>query len=130
ERPHGAANMRIAGLDAALAENFKHNNGIAGDGGGRRNRAAHDDCVGITDSPVSDDLDVWAERTARLSRAPRHQSRPQVEGYLVMRDGSAGHGDRLEPVELVTHLLPLLPREEFSQRYRFVEGNAHGDAHS
>ena len=47
-----------------------------------------------------------------------------------MRDGSAGHGDRLEPVELVTHLLPLLPREEFSQRYRFVEGNTHGDAHS
>jgi hypothetical protein len=47
-----------------------------------------------------------------------------------MRDGSADHGDWLEPVELVTQLLPLLPRKEFGQRYRLVEGNAHGGVHS
>ena len=58
-------------LAAALAENFEHNNGIVGDGGGGRNRTVHDDRVGITGSPVGDDLDVRAERATGFSREPR-----------------------------------------------------------
>jgi hypothetical protein len=42
-----------------------------------------------------------------------------------MRPSATRHGDRLEPIELVTQLLPLLPGEELLQRHR----SAHGDVH-
>ncbi len=51
----------------------------------------------------------------------------QTKRYTVMAKRAAGHRHRLEPVELVAQLLPLLPGEEFRKSHPLAQRDVHGE---
>src|SRR5262249_42447354 len=49
----------------------------------------------------------------------------EIERYPVVRDGSAGHCDWLEAVELVAEFLALFPGQKLRKRHRVLQSHVH-----
>ena len=95
--------------DVTLAQYLEHDDGILDDLGPIRLRRATHHGIRVARPPIGDDLHIGAERLARRALEVLLEEPVQSAHNPVVRDGSTGHGDRMEAVELKARRLAIPP---------------------
>ena len=92
---------QFLGAGGAGAEHLEDHDGFPDDRFARGNRCAIDEGVGVADAAHDLDFQGRAHRPALLTAKMLSQQRSQSAADELMRDGAAGHCDRLPSIKLI-----------------------------